>query len=345
MIVSVVGAGLIGKERLKALKILSVAPENNIEIGTVVDINKDLLNLIQIEYDCKIATDIDVMLNDRPDWVFICTPHHDVIDIVRKFFSLGCNILVEKPLGRTFDECRSILSGKPTNCKLAVGFNYRFFSGVKALIEDSKNGKFGNIISVNMILGHGNSPGMEKSWKLDPVQCGGGSLLDPGIHLLDLVLCLAVGPVSVNGGCSWSGFWNTGIEEESHVILSDSVGVIYNIQSSLNRWRSIFNLSINGTEGYGVVDGRGKSYGPQSYRTGKRWAWLDGVNQKESEVVVIDRDNVENSFFNETASILGFDLLKSKSPYHLQPCNEEEALNTMSLYSKCQNLLINNNRV
>jgi len=340
MIVSVVGGGLIGKERLKALKKLSGVPENNIEIGTIVDINKELLSSLQVEFSCKITTDINVMLNDRPDWVFICTPHHDVINIVRLCFSLGCNVLVEKPLGRTLEECRLILSEKPSNCKLAVGFNYRFFTGVKALIEDSKKGKFGNIISVNMILGHGNSPGMEKSWKLDPVKCGGGSLLDPGIHLLDLVQCLASGPVSVRGGSAWSGFWNTGIEEECHIILSDSNNVIFNIQSSLNRWRSTFNFSVNGTDGYGVVDGRGKSYGPQSYRTGKRWAWCEGVNQKDSEIIVIDRDNVENSFYSETASILNVNLFNSTSSPQLNYCDEMEALKTMTIYSKCKDLLM-----
>jgi predicted dehydrogenase len=192
------------------------------------------------------------------------------------------------------------------------------------------------------MLGHGNSPGMEKSWKLDPIQCGGGSLLDPCIHLLDLVLCLASGTVSVRGGCAWSGFWNTGIEEESHFILSDSKGVIYNIQSSLNRWKSTFSFSINGTDGYGVVDGRGKSYGPQSYKTGKRWAWLEGVNQRDTELVVIDQDNVENSFFTETASILGVDLSESRSPFELYPCDEKDALKTMQLYDKCKNLLKSN---
>ena len=34
-------------------------------------------------------------------------------------------------------------------------------------------------------------PGQEKTWKLNEERAGGGCLIDPGIHLLDLCMLLA----------------------------------------------------------------------------------------------------------------------------------------------------------
>jgi predicted dehydrogenase len=221
-----------------------------------------------------------------------------------------------------------------------VGFNYRFYSGIRKAIKDTLDGHFGKIISVNMILGHGNAPGMERTWKLDPIKCGGGALIDPGIHLIDLALCLSNGSVEVIQGASWKGFWNTGVEEEVHLIMKDSLGTIFNIQTSLNRWRSNFRLEINGVDGYGVVEGRGRSYGPQSYKVGKRWGWQSGVNQADTEELIIDSNLSNDSFFHETAMLLGITLPELEFQNNkLNVCNQIQAQQAMSLLDASRKIL------
>jgi len=333
MKVLVVGAGLIGEERIKALVKIGSNTGNSVEISNILDPDSKRLSQIVKKYSIKSSlTDLNLAFEDRPEWVFISTPHYCVKEIILKAFQMGCNVLVEKPLGRNLDEANEIVSAKPHGIKLMVGFNYRFYSGISRVISDANAGIFGEIISVNMILGHGNSPGMEKSWKLDPVKCGGGCLIDPGIHLLDLVGLLSTGQIEEVKGSKWAGFWNTGIEEEAHLIMTNSNKTIFNIQTSLNRWRSQFYLEINGTNGYGRVEGRGKSYGTQSYSTGKRWGWQSGVPQPESEILEISNDSAEDSFFKETVKLLG---IESKFPDieigKLNPCTHEEALETMKL--------------
>jgi len=342
MKVSLVGAGLIGFERLDALKKLHEVTGGLVEICTVVDLSEATLEKVSKIYNCKTSTSLSSIFIDKPDWVFVCTSHQNVAEILKKSFEYRINVLVEKPLGRSYQECLDILKECPPEVRVAVGFNYRFYRSIEAAIHDARNGRFGKLISVNMVLGHGNSPGMEKSWKLDPTLCGGGALLDPGIHLLDLVLCLTEGSVEVLGGGFWDGFWSTGIEEEAHLILRDDTArTIFNIQASLNRWRSNFRLEINGAEGYGVVEGRGRSYGPQSYRVGKRWGWQAGVSQAESEVNIIDRDIAVDSFYRETASLLGIDIVVKafeRSP-SLEICNKSNAIAVMHLLDRCQRYL------
>jgi predicted dehydrogenase len=331
--IAIIGAGLIGCERIEAINYISKATNGKVSIAAVFDSNLEQLSKIEKKYNVPIVSDINDAMSLKPDWVFIATSNDVVKDIAKQAFEVGANVLMEKPFGRSLAEAEEIIKLKPTQCKLNVGFNYRFFAGIEAALCDAKTGKFGKLISVNLILGHGNSPGMEKSWRFNPSK-GGDCSTDLGVHLFDIILQLSSGNVSVDYAKSWSGFWNTGIEEEVHMMLSDEAGTIFNAQVSFNRWKSTFRLEINGTEGYGIVENRGRSYGPQSYRTGVRWGWLSGKNQAESEILVVDKNDCKDSFIKETIAVLDLgDLILSTQ----MSCNYIEARNTMSLLEKVRN--------
>lgn len=331
MKILIVGAGLIGCERINAVKKIAEAVPT-ISLMGVYEPNLERRELVRNKYQVPMVDSLEDALAQKPEWVFICTPHDVVIPILKQAFAADANVLIEKPLGRSLEECQDIVNNKPSHCKLQVGFNYRFFAGVCAALLDFRKNKFGKLISVNLTLGHGNAPGMEKSWKLDPVQCGGGCLIDPGVHLLDLILEMSAGTLTIDSVNSWSGFWKTGIEEEAHILMHDSNGTIFNTQISLNKWRSTFRLEINGTEGYGIVEGRGRSYGPQTYRTGKRWGWQDGKSQADSEIIVVDKDSCEDSFYEETKAVLGLTL-------KMKPADHLESTQVMELLSDCQKRL------
>jgi predicted dehydrogenase len=333
MRIVVAGAGLIGQERIEAVQRLATghAP---VELLCVVDPAEAVRKRVEATHSVPTSPDLAHALSRRPDWVFICVPHDAAPALAISALASGTNVLIEKPLGRDLSECDAIAAELTPNTKLNVGFNYRFYAGIAAAILDARAGRFGKLVSVNMTLGHGNSPGMEKTWKLDPMRCGGGCLIDPGIHLLDLVLLLAQGQPSVSAACTWDGFWNTGIEEEAHVLLVDEAQTTFNLDISLVRWRSTFRLEINGVDGYGIVEGRGRSYGPQTYRRGKRWGWQAGVAQAESEGCVIDRDPGTDSFLHETAEVLG--LRRTDSGGSLGPCDHKQASNVMHLLSRVQ---------
>lgn len=340
MKIAIVGAGLIGRERIEAVQHISKLTNGEVSISAVYDIDTNALISVAHKYQVPIVHNIVEVMDTNPDWVFIATTNDAAATTAKIAFHFGANVLVEKPLGRTLEECEEIIAAKPEHLQLYVGFNYRFFAGIEAALHDARSGKFGKLISVNLILGHGHAPGMEKSWRLDPANCS-GAITDLGVHAFDLILQLASGNVSVKHAQSWSGYWNTGIEEESHILLTDEAGTIFNAQVSFNRWKSTFKFEINGTEGYGVVDNRGRSYGPQSYRTGVRWGWSSGKTQAESEILVVDKDNCSDSFIKETISVLGFsDYIKD---YNLlsSACTWQESKNTMGLLEQYKSKINN----
>jgi len=308
MNIVITGAGLIGKERIKAVESIRKEGAQNIEIIGIVDpIFEGKTKAFFFDKEYNVYPGLQTFFDStsiKVDWVFICTPHFETAKASIIALDNGANILVEKPLGRNIDESNEIIKHKKGHQVINVGFNYRFFKGVSLLLQDAMKGVFGKIISVNMILAHGNSPGMEKSWKLDPVLCGGGCLIDPGIHLIDLAMLLSKGSLKAESFLKWDGFWNTGIEEEVHLLASDNKRSIYNFYISLNKWRSTFRIEVNGTDGYGVVEGRGRSYGDQKYIRGTRWGWQNHASQAESEEVVVESYKADDSFITETRNVL-----------------------------------------
>jgi predicted dehydrogenase len=316
MNIIVVGVGAIGRERIRALELLG---------EKIIAICDPKSALTDYPYYNSLKQATNTLPLEEIDWVFICTPHHETPAIVEYALSCGLNILVEKPFGRTIEEY-DMLMKYHSDEKINVGFNYRFYSGVWQLLIDIKERLFGNLISVNMILGLGDAPGTEKTWRLSPVQAGGGAYLDPGCHLIDLAMLISDNSLRYRMGDTLSAYWHTGFEEEWHCLAYDQTGAIYNIQSSKVRWRNNFRIEVNGTDGYGIVEGRGRNYGPQTYRRGKRWGWQSGLTQKDSEELVMSYD-AEGSFLEETRAVL------SQSDSVIKPATHEDMKRVLEFLS------------
>lgn len=298
MNIVIVGAGMIGKERIKVLDKLG---ENIVAIIDSNNIPSKLKDWNYLQYP-----DLEEYFKNGNlpiDWIFICVPHNEVFNLIANADEYGVRkYLIEKPCGRTLSECKDIGNRMIIGSKINVGFNYRFYKGVRQLLNDCKNKIFGDLISVNMILALGDAPGTEKTWRLDPKKAGRGAILDPGIHLIDLMFQITDKPLKVHAFHSLDAFWRTGIEEESHLIVSNGE-TIFNIQASKVRWNNQFRVEVNGTDGYGIVEGRNRNYGNQIYRRGKRWGWKEAKSQRDSEELVINYDG-EDSFMEETKAVL-----------------------------------------
>jgi predicted dehydrogenase len=331
MKVAVVGYGLIGRERVNALRQMQKTDGNIAwamcdpfvpkEQGAIENAGGHWFQSYQAMADWK------------PDWIIIATPHDAAESLTAESLALGSRVLVEKPFGRSLVEAERLIKLRQFDNQLWIGFNYRFFRGVAEAITDARSGLFGPLVNATFVLGHGGAPGMELGWKFDPNRAGGGSLIDPGIHILDLCHQLFAGAVTPIGVSSWSGFWKTGIEEEIHLLLR-SEGVSINIQVSIVRWRSVFRMELHGRDGYGIVTGRGRSYGPQRYLRGKRWGWQNAENQEASEEQVSTTD-CQSSFVDEMTALF----YPETTGALLRPCSANEGLQVMRTYQACRNLM------
>jgi predicted dehydrogenase len=313
------GLGLIGKQRLQAVLDSNLAEE--------IYVYDPYLEVLPSNYD-GLVRKIDYIPEPSEvtfTHVVIATPHHESLKVIERVISHKPRILMEKPMGRNFLESEKI-SQITSECDLSVGFNYRFMDGIVKLKEIVVGGELGAINSIRLDLGHGGAPDDANSWKLNKELAGGGSLLDPGIHLLDLIMYLFQGEtdeISIDGVNYWSGFWNTGIEESS-MVLGRVGHAPFSCISSIVAWRTRFVIEVIGTNGYAIVNGRGRSDGPQSITIGRRWGWKNAKSQIDSEeksIVML----TDSSITNETNAWIN---------NSQQVCSALEALESMKLYQE-----------
>ena len=291
--IALIGFGLIGKQRVQAIEAL-IEDGMDIEIVGICDPNSKStyknLSLAEI-------------LKLDPDLVIVSTPHDLVKDFSMKLLKTQSKILIEKPLGRTLQEFESIAQSVIRENQLFVGFNYPYFEGIRALKSDIGTNKFGDIYRLNLNMGHGGSPGDDLTWKLDPIRAGGGCLIDPGIHLFDLVYFLLDEVAEVDFCRTSRPFWKTGIEEIASCLLHTKRIELVEVSISITQWKSTFGIKVEGSSGYGEVIGRGKSYGPQTYRRGTKWSWLNGNSQTMNEELVLESD-CDASFKDELRDLI-----------------------------------------
>lgn len=315
----VIGYGLIGKDRVDALLKLKNEKDyvENIYIHDVIKLENYPKGTIFVD-------NISDELLKTIHFAIIATPHYVAKEWVKRLGNFRVKILLEKPMGRTLKEAKEIYEGYRYPAELFVGFNYRFYRGIQALKDDILQGRFGRLISINIKLGHGGKPEDKECWKLNAELGASTSLLDPGIHMLDLLNYIFPRRTMVIAGDAWSGFWETGVLEEVHMLLNINSAPV-NLQTSIVRWCSILQIEVNGTEGYGIVEGKGRSYGIQSYIRGSRWGWKKGLAQRETEEIVLTTD-CGDSFYLELK-----DIIEDKK----QACNASQALEVMHLYDRC----------
>lgn len=275
--VVVIGQGLIGKQRAQGLTRL--ATQGRCALAATVDpIPRAPAGFPGVPH----FTDLSQVPSSSYDAAIVAVPHHLIKDTCLAVLKSGRPVLVEKPLGMNATEARALVDaarGTPS----FVGYNYRFLPPVVETLKRALSGRLGRLRSIDMVLAHGGNPTSAESWKLKPELAGGGVLIDPGVHLLDLLLCIAPG-LQFRDIVGTTGFWGTGVEEDIAAVFA-SGSLLANVRVSHIRWVNTFRIEIGGDDGYAIVEGRGGSYGAQTLRIGKRWGWNDGkgISQKESE--------------------------------------------------------------
>jgi predicted dehydrogenase len=251
---------------------------------------------------CHVAATIDAfetIADGFADAVFIAVPHDQAAKAARWAISRGAHVLCEKPLGLDLAEARSIAALAVANGKkLCTGFNYRYFSGVQALRDLLHDRRLGTVYRVRMLMGHGGRPGMEQDWKLKKAHAGGGVLIDPGIHLIDLARFF-FGEARAVSSQLRHRFWAADVEDFCAVCIMCGT-IDASIEVSLTSWRNQFSIEVYGSEGMVRLEGRGGHYGAQRLEFTNRWFWQDGADRRMSQ----DFGDVDNSFSLETAAFL-----------------------------------------
>jgi len=190
----------------------------------------------------------DLISDDSLDAIYISSPVNLHREHTLAAAGAGKHVLCEKPMALTSGDCREMIDAcEEAGVQLQVCFVLRgwpIYHQVKEIVESEKLGK---VIEFRAHLAKW-TPRSDDDWRLDPLQSGGGALIDVGSHYLDLFRYLGgdLKRISCSGSSAifgWkveeSAFLTVEFQAGSHGIL----GMSYAIPHSGNI------LEIYGTEG------------------------------------------------------------------------------------------------
>jgi 1,5-anhydro-D-fructose reductase (1,5-anhydro-D-mannitol-forming) len=276
--IAVIGLGLIGRQRADAV--------GRIEGATLAATVDPMLADPRPGTAAPHYAALAELPDNSYDAAVVAVPHDRACPIAAGVLRAGKPVLVEKPLGVRGVDARELEAlAAELWAPSFVGYNYRYLPAISELLRYAAQGELGELRNIDMYVGHGGHPDSAKGWKLDPARAGGGVLLDPGVHLLDLLLQLAP-----SADCTaieaTRGFWRTGIDEDVVALFRDGC-MIATVRVSHIRWVNTFRVEVFGESGYALAEGRGGNYGPMTLRLGRRWAWTEAgtASQRESEIV------------------------------------------------------------
>lgn len=261
MKVAIIGCGRAGERRAAAL----AGAESGAQLAACVD--TDLARAQQLAgrvRGCVALTDAAAVLADaRIGLVVIATPHDRLAALTARALEAGKHVLVEKPGGCSVQELRDVASRHSgASRRVRVGFNHRYHRAVRQGLELAQSGALGPLMFVRGRYGHGGRRGYEREWRGSAASCGGGELLDQGVHLIDLARCFLGDFTDVQGSVH-TYFWDMPADDNAFLLLKTTAGAAAFLHASCTEWKNTFSFEVYGKSGKLHIEGLGGSYGTE----------------------------------------------------------------------------------
>jgi len=259
--VGIVGCGLIGQKRAKAL--------GESRLVACADLNPARAQQLAAQYPgCRVAADWRELAGDPGiDLVIVATTNDCLAAVTEAAVGNGKHVLVEKPAARNSSEIRTLAAeARRRGVKVKVGFNHRFHPALLRAREIVASGALGPLMFIRGRYGHGGRVGMEKEWRCSPEVSGGGELIDQGSHLIDLARWF-LGDFTEVQGMLGTLYWDTPVDDNCFIGLRTEKGQVAWLHATWTEWKNLFSFEIYGREGKLHIEGLGGSYGTE------RLAW------------------------------------------------------------------------
>ncbi len=251
---AIVGCGLIGRKRAKALT-----------GGTVTvccDLNVKRAEQLAGEHGARAVADWrEAVASPDVDVVFVATTHAMLPCIAAEAAGRGKHVLMEKPGARKAAELEPVkVAAARTGALVRVGFNHRYHRAFQKAREIFDSGAMGDLMFLRARYGHGARLGYEKEWRANAAISGGGEGIDQGIHLVDLARWF-LGDFAHVDGFAATYYWNMPVDDNSFYLLRTEKNQAAFLHASCTEWKNTFSFEIYGKSAKLEISGLGGSYG------------------------------------------------------------------------------------
>ena len=257
MRVAIIGCGLIGQKRAKAL--------GNAHLTVCCDHVEERAASLAKPYAAAVSLDwTEVVERPDVDLVIVATTHDLLPVIATRAACRGKHVLMEKPAARRATELEPLLEAcARTGAKVRVGFNHRYHRALQKAHELVRSGELGPLMFVRGRYGHGGRIGYDKEWRSIPEKSGGGELVDQGCHLIDLSRWFLDAEFTGVQGRIATYFWDMPVEDNGFLLLGTDAGQTAFLHATWTEWKNLFSFEIYGRNGKVEISGLGGSYGTE----------------------------------------------------------------------------------
>ncbi len=289
---SVVRVGIIGLGKMGRIRMRELALMEGVQVVAGADPDGSTYAAFP---GVRCGADYRSVLDSGIDAVVVCTPNRFTADVVVSALDAGLHVFAEKPPGRDVSDVERIIQAEQRNpaAKLKFGFNHRYHAGIQEAKRIIDSGRLGRILWARGVYGKGGTPGFEKEWRNSKELCGGGILLDQGIHMLDLLRFFFGDFVEIKSMVS-TAYWNIEVEDNAFALLRDGEGRVAMLHSSSTQWKHRFNLELYASRGYLLVNGilsSTRSYGDETITIAHRREDSETATGKpREEIMYFDTD-------------------------------------------------------
>ncbi len=239
--VGIIGCGLIGNKRAKALPKGSVTALSDHRIAAA----ESLANEISAGgVRPEIFADPALLCSSpQVDAIVIATSNSSLVPLAEQALRAGKHVLLEKPGALSFQELSKLQPYVDSGLQVRIGYNHRFHPAFQKAREIFESGSCGEPMFIRGRYGHGGRVGYEKEWRANPELSGGGELIDQGVHLIDLAGWFLGEFADIQGHVS-RYFWDMPVDDNAFLNLRTRDGKTAFLQASCTEWKNLFSFEI-----------------------------------------------------------------------------------------------------
>lgn len=190
------GWGIVGTGRIAELRGRAINSTKNVRLVAVADVDEARLGAFASKYGIKHAYSSlsSLLKNPEVDIVYIATPNNLHAEQTIMAAEAKKHVLCEKTMALTVSDCLAMIKAcKSNSVKLGICFQRRLDPGSQFIRKVIKEGKLGDLLLAKIQSAYrlekprslGTTGG--ESWRRIPELAGGGSMMGPGLHLIDIL--------------------------------------------------------------------------------------------------------------------------------------------------------------
>jgi predicted dehydrogenase len=250
---AIIGVGGFGKKRIDA-----IMRSNDAELVYVIDSNRSIAENIAKNKGINVISFEELISKKDFDVAIVAVPNkfHEELSIM--LLKAGKDVWCEKPMTTDVDSAyKVVMKSVESGAMLKVGSNPRYFPNVLKAAELIKQGHIGKMLFFRGWIGNEGLHLLSKSWYTKREIVGGGTLIDNGIHLIDLIRYLA-GEIVECYSCKLAILKHKlkDLEDNAMAIYGLLNGGFAFVHSSWTERSGYTYFEIHGDEGYIHVDSR-----------------------------------------------------------------------------------------